>query len=164
MFRPCVPEDLVLDDLEAELMSFVDHRAVVVQRPESRVGVVEIDRAVSVKVGHLARRSSEVTRKPRRRRAVQRREPDRSDAQVGQVWEPTAEASKIAAMVCMGVAAVEQAIAARRVVVLSVPVSKTVDHDQVDHIVWPERLRPPGRSVDQFPLARKVWPWTSISI
>ena len=54
-------------------------------------------------------------------------------------------------MVGVSVAAVEQLVALRRLVVRSVAVSEAVYHHQIEDVVRPKRLGPPRRPGDQLP-------------
>ncbi len=125
VFRPDVIGNLVLDDLDAHPMGFVDEGAELVHRSEPLLDVVVVRRVVAV----VVLRSVVVV--------IDRRHPDRRDAKVLQIGQTLPDSGDVPSVVGARI----RPIHAGRVV-RPAAVGKPVRHDEVDDVV----RREPGEA------------------
>ena len=82
-----------------------------------------------MEVGYSSRRAANIGLEPRWCRVVDRRKPDRRDAEVDQVGEPGAYTGEIASVIGMRVTAVDHFLTRGQFVIGGVAVGEAVDHD-----------------------------------
>ena len=134
-----VVRDLVQNDLDAERVRRFHELSEIGQVAQVLVDAVEVDGAVAVVVGDglavvffLLVQVIHVV--------VDRIDPEGGDAQILEIRQMLDTPCKIAAVIIAGLAAVEQTVRNRRIVVGRVAIGEAIGHDQVDHIVGGKTL------------------------
>src|ERR1044072_2111934 len=142
MIWASVIDDLVLNDLDAHAMRGSDELFQFGERAEMFFNGIEILRVVTVKAGarltffQLDLVKAIVV-------VIPGREPDGGDAEVVSLWEAIAPALKIAAVIVELVVWIGEPARLRRIIIGPIAVTEPIDHNQVQHVVRRETLKPP---------------------